>query len=131
MSLDDLNQLANERFIKIKSTHGWTTNKVAEMSRGRGIKIDEDKLQSMLDEAPRVSVVLDPKTDDLITLDSKTDEFSAVTTVTNFIDGLNLPPNLSLAIAYIIATNQQKHNQGEKFTLIDKVIRLMQDEKLR
>jgi hypothetical protein len=102
-NLDDLNSKAQERFelLKLKK---WGKNfqVVKESSRRNEVKIDEDKFSKML-SAPVEHTIKG----ELVANDDVDREATIVTSSLEFIDSLKLPPNLSIAIGYIIASKNK------------------------
>lgn len=102
MSLDDLNKEAQRRFDKIKNDWTGQIKKVLDEPDIEvvGKKIDVKKIQEMLD-----TPIEEYTNDGGIIKDNKS--ASIPNTVMDFIDSLNLPPNLSIAIAYIITSRDK------------------------
>ncbi len=108
MSLKDLNKRAESTFEAIKQRKGWTERTIKEAAT-EDKSIDVKKVQDMLNSTPTKRIeVQDP----VHHWDEKFD--SAKVSPLAYIDSLELPPNLSIAIAAIIEYKEK----GNKKSLV-------------
>lgn len=107
-NLKDLNKRAEQTFDAIKQRKGWVTKTLVEAAK-KDSYVDVDKLQKMLDmPTKRVEVEDYVKHYDAGFSSASVDPLS-------FIDSLELPANLSIAIATIITYGKK----GQKKLLKD------------
>jgi hypothetical protein len=105
MGLENLNKRAKATFDDIKSRKGWTEKAIKEAATSDD-SIDVDKIQKMLNAPPsRVEVE-----DYVKHYDAKFS--SAEVSPLAFIDSLELPANLSIAIAALIEYGKKKNKKS-------------------
>lgn len=116
MGLNNLNKRAADSFERLKESKGWTRRGIEAVKAGRDI--DVSKIEKMLDNLPKSRVEINEK---VYHISDKRD--SAVVEAMDFIDSLQLPANISIALACLIAYGQK----GKKEVLLD-AIKYIEDE---
>lgn len=101
MGLNNLNQRAADSFEGLKESKGWTRRGIEAVKAGKDI--DVGRIEKMLDGLPKSRVEINDKVSHL-----KAKRDSAVVEAMDFIDSLQLPPNISIALACLIAYGQKK-----------------------
>lgn len=114
MSLEEINKDAKERFSRLKTKMKLD---LQDPLIKKGIDINKKKIQELLN-APEFIETVDLRENPR--LDEAIKEIQFIDNSFNFIESLNLPPQLSLAIGLIIAGNKSK----DKFEII-KVIEIL------
>lgn len=108
MGLEDLNKRAAKSFDRLKVSKGWT-DKVISEAKSSGIEIDEKKIEKMLSETPPARLEVEN-----IVHHHQGKISSAEINPLAYIDSLQLPANLSIAIAAIL----EYKNKGNKKSLV-------------
>lgn len=111
-NLDDLNAIAQEEFNQLKSKQGWSVEKIQALQRGRGIKVDKEKIENMIEAV---------ETKRAIPIDVETVEPElalAITSPMNFIDALGLTPNIKIAIGFILASKDKSKLENLKQAIL-------------
>lgn len=108
MSLDKLNQRAADSFERIKAQQGWTRKAIASAALSDD-SIDVEKIEKTFNAIPPARVEVDKVVNHLAGKRQ-----SAEINPMDFIDSLELPVNLSIAVAAIIEYGKK----GNKKSLV-------------